>query len=257
MNKLNDAKILLWDMETLPYIAMVWGMWKQNINAQQVIKDRSIICISYKWLNDTEVHSVHIGEDYDQFKADPYNCDHVVERFIPVLNEADFAVAHNGDRFDYPILKAHQVIHNLESFRVRKVDTLRMAKGVGQFPQGSRLDNLARLLGVSRKNATRFQMWRDIALHSDDVALGEMVHYCEQDVRVLEDVFKKLWPHCEHMLPHIGMLTGGKKEGDACPRCGGWDYVKYGRYIKNVLVYQRYRCKDCGSTFIGRKALKD
>jgi hypothetical protein len=257
VGKLNDAKILLWDVETLPSIAFAWGMWKQNIAGHQIIKPgNSLICISYKWLNSTKVYTISAGDDKRLFAKDPYACSGgVAERFIPILNKADFAVAHNGDKFDYRILKAQSVINNLPSFRVRKVDTLKMAKSIGMFPKGNKLDNLADVLGVEMKNKTNFQMWADIAMRSDRAQLDKMVNYCEQDVRVLEQVFMKLWPHCETMLPNIHTLAGGGRTVVACDRCGSESFVKNGRYIKNVLVYQRHLCNQCGTTFLGRKAI--
>ena len=73
---------------------------------------------------------------------------------------------------------------------------------------------------------------------------------------VLEDVFLKLWPHAENVLPNIHALTGCHLDFIACDLCGSFDYRKHNKYIKNVQVFQRYMCKDCGATFLGPKALK-
>lgn len=258
MNKINNnVKILLWDIETLPILTFTWGMWQQNISSSQIVKDTSIICISYKWLNESNVHTISIGEFPREFKADPYICGkYVAEKFIPILQQADFAVAHNGDKFDYKHLKAHAIMHGLPAFKVRTVDTLKMAKATGLFPRGNRLDNIAKVLGITGKNKTSMKLWTDIALKSSHSALQTMERYCEQDVMVLEEVFLKLWPHAENILPSIHVLTGGTKDTTACNRCASTNYIKNGRYIKNVLVYQRYVCKNCGAEFIGRTPIE-
>jgi DNA polymerase III alpha subunit (gram-positive type) len=254
-SKLKDAKILLWDLETLPIMAFVWGMWKQNVRGQAILKDKSIICGSYKWLHERKVHTLSIGDDAKAFKKDPYNDRVVVERMIPLLEEADFCVAHNGDKFDYRILKAQGIIHGLPGFRARKVDTLSMAKAAGLFPRGNKLEDLAEVLGVARKGKVNYDWWKRIALDSCPASLAKMVKYCEQDVKVLEALFLKLLPHAENVLPDINLLTGGDRDSIACNRCGSEKIYKHGKYMKNVLVYQRYKCQTCGSTFIGRKAL--
>lgn len=254
---LDKLNILMWDIETLPFISMHWGMWKQNINSVQIIKDVSIICISYKWVGDDKVHTLSIGDDPQGYLDDPYKGGAwVAEQFIDVINQADYCVAHNGDKFDYKILKAQAVMHNLPAFKVRKVDTLKMAKTAGMFPEGNKLDNLAKVMGIEQKHKTNFGMWRDIALNSDRDQLTRMEKYCEQDVKVLEEVFFKLYPHTEMALPNISTMFGGTLHDVECEKCGSDQIIKHGYYMKNVLKYQRYRCKDCASTFLGRKAIK-
>ena len=259
MNKINDLKILLWDIETLPHLGAHWGMWKQNIAGGQIFQQSEMLCLSYKWLHSSRVHSISpLGQP--GFKDDPYAFSgYIAEKFIPVLEQADFSVAHNGDKFDYPKLKAYACMNGLPPFRARKVDTLKMAKGVGMFPKGNRLDNLAEVLGVPfNKSPMSMPDWMDIALRRKNMVekMTKMCDYCDQDVRVLEAVFLKLWPHCEFILPNVHVLTGGAKDIPGCDRCGSENLVKNGRYVKNVLVYQRYKCLDCGAQPIGRKALK-
>lgn len=255
MTKINDVNILLWDIETLPYMSFHWGMWKQNIPSIAMVKQKAMLCISYKWLHSTKISTISAG-DCAGFAADAYAHEaYIADKFIPILESADFAVAHNGDKFDYRTLKAASVMHGLRPFKVRKVDTLKMAKTAGLFPKGNKLDNLADVLGVARKNPMCMDDWKQIALHSSRAHMDKMERYCEQDVQVLEDVFLKLWPHTESIMPNIHVLQGGIKEITACDRCGSMDYVKNGTYIKNVLVYQRYMCKGCGAAFLGRKAI--
>jgi len=254
---LDKLNILLWDIETLPYISMHWGMWKQNINPGQIIKDVSIICISYKWLGEEETHTLSIGDNPALFAEDPYaGAGAVVDKFLDVLDVADFCIAHNGDKFDYRILKATAVMNDLRTFRVRKVDTLKMAKSAGMFPEGNKLDSLAKVLGIEQKYKTNFGMWSDIALKSSTEALDKMERYCEQDVRVLEQVFLRLWPHAEVGLPNISTMFGGTIDDIECDKCGSDNVVKNGTYMKNVLRYQRFRCQSCGASFVGRRAIK-
>ena len=160
----KSVKILLWDIETLPHVGLHWGMWKQNIQPGAIVQQSEMLCLSYKWLGSRRVFNIS-PINQPGFKDNPYAfSDYICKEFIPVLETCDFAVAHNGDNFDYRKLKAYTVINNLQPFRARKVDTLRMAKSIGMFPKGNRLDSLAEVLGVEQKNKTDFGMWKDIAL---------------------------------------------------------------------------------------------
>ena len=257
MSKLNDLNILFWDIETLPHLGAHWGMWQQNIAGSQIFQQGEMLCLSYKWLHSKKVHNIS-PIDRPGFKQDAYGYSgYIAEKFIPIMEQADFIVAHNGDKFDYAKLKAYSVINGLKPFKVRKVDTLKMAKASGMFPKGNKLDNLAEVLGIEQKYSTNMGMWMDIALRRPNMMeqMEKMNSYCDQDVRVLEAVFLKLWPHCESILPNIHVLTGGAKEEIGCDRCGSLEHYKNGTYIKNVLVYQRYVCNSCGAAFIGRKAI--
>jgi len=259
MKYIDSLNILLWDIETLPHLGAHWGMWKQNISGGQIFQQSEMLCLSYKWLNSTKVHSIN-PMTQKGFTKDPYAFSgYIAEKFLPVIEQADFTVAHNGDKFDYAKLKAYTVMNGLPPFRARKVDTLKMAKATGMFPKGNRLDNLAEVLGVPfNKSPMGMSDWMDIALRRPNMLpkMAKMCDYCDQDVRVLEAVFLKLWPHCEAILPNVYTLTGGRKDIPGCDRCGSENIVKNGTYIKNVLVYQRYKCNDCGAQPIGRKALK-
>jgi hypothetical protein len=253
---LNDVNIVLWDIETLPHIGLHWGMWKQNIQGYAIAQQSAMFCISYKWLHSKRIHNIS-ASDVSGWQKDPYAHErYLAESFIPILESADFAVAHNGDGFDYKKLKAVSVMQNLKPFRARTVDTLKMARRAGMFPKGNKLDNLAEVLGLAKKSPMGFNDWKQIALYGSTKHADKMNKYCNQDVQVLEDVFLRLWPHTESVLPNIAALGGKGPDAVACDRCGSEDFVKNGTYIKNVLVYQRYMCNHCGAAFLGRKALK-
>ena len=50
-NKTNKfPKILLFDVETAPMRAYVWGRWKQNISLNETISEWYMLCWSAKWL---------------------------------------------------------------------------------------------------------------------------------------------------------------------------------------------------------------
>ena len=46
---INSPKILVWDIETSPINAWVWGMWKQNVIA--IERDCYRLSFAYGWFN--------------------------------------------------------------------------------------------------------------------------------------------------------------------------------------------------------------
>ena len=56
MNKLNKKR-LFFDIETSPNIGMFWTAgYKLNISHDNIIKERAVICICYKWEDDKDVY---------------------------------------------------------------------------------------------------------------------------------------------------------------------------------------------------------
>ena len=47
----NIPKILLFDVETAPMKAFVWGRWNQNISLDATISEWYMLCWSAKWLD--------------------------------------------------------------------------------------------------------------------------------------------------------------------------------------------------------------
>ena len=104
--KNNKARVLIYDIETSPNLGWFWRAgYKQNIQPNQIIKERAIICVSYKWQGEDEVYNLN----WDKNQCDYF----LIQQFIEVLNEADLIVAHNGDNFDLKWLKTRALIHNL------------------------------------------------------------------------------------------------------------------------------------------------
>lgn len=202
--KKNKAKVLIYDIETSYGIAKVWRPgWKVNISYDNFIEHGKIICISYKWLDSDEVHTLRWSSDQDD--------KHLLERFIKVLNEADFSVAHNGDNFDLKNIKTRCIYHGIKTHPTyTTVDTLKIARSYFKFPS-NRLDDIGDFLKVGRKIKVDYSLWDKVILEKDLEALEEMERYCEQDVLLLEKVYKKL---LEYMLPtiHVGTLNGKTKQ---------------------------------------------
>lgn len=196
------------DIETAPNIGYFWQAGhEQNINHDCIIKERAVICVC--WMRDGEetVHRLLWQKPYDD-KA-------LIKALLPVLADADEVVAHNANRFDIPWLRTRALKHGFRFPEVKVVDTLRIAWGKFRF-NSSRLDYLAKFLGVGAKGASGWKLWEG-AIQGDEKALNALVDYCAQDVRVLAKVYAKLAPHVRPAT-HAGVFD--KKPAWSCPHCG-------------------------------------
>lgn len=198
------------DAETSPNVGYFWRAgYDLRIDYDNIIEERAIICICWKWEHENEVHHL----TWDRRKNDRK----MVERFAKVIAQADEVVAHNGDRFDIPWFRTRCLFHNVPSFpKYVSVDTLKRSRAGFAF-NSNKLDYIGQFLGVGKKRETGgFGLWKDV-MAGDEKALADMVKYCQQDVRLLEAVYQRMQNYIPHRT-HDAMLSGQYKHH--CPNCG-------------------------------------
>mgnify|MGYP000154892324 CR=1 FL=1 len=209
----TKRKRLYFDIETSANIGFFWQSgFKLNIGPQNIIKERAIICICYKWEDEKETHSLN---------WDSKQCDKkMLQAFVKVANEANELVGHNGDKFDLSWVRTRCLFHAIDMFPTyTTIDTLKVARSKFKF-NSNKLNYIAQFLGIGLKIKTDFDLWKDIALKNDKVAMAKMIKYCKMDVVLLEKVHKKL---SSHIAPktHYGVIFG--MDRGSCPECGNDD----------------------------------
>jgi len=122
------------------------------------------------------------------------------------------------------------------------IDTLKVSRSKFKF-NSNKLDYIASYLGVGKKIKTDYGLWKDILLKNDKVAMAKMIKYCQQDVKILEKVFKELNLHLQPKT-HFGVVFGQDK--GSCPECGSDELVvKMHRYNASGTLKGQYQCKTC------------
>jgi DNA polymerase elongation subunit (family B) len=232
-------KILIFDIETSPIEAYVWGLYDQNIGINQIINDWFIITWSAKWLFSPTVISHRLSKK-EAIKKDDKR---IVKELWKLIDEADIVVAHNGDAFDIKKMKARFLKFGLTyPSPYKSVDTLKIARREFKITS-NKLDYLCKYVGLPAKIDTGgFDLWKD-CLNGNEEALLKMDTYCQNDVRILEDIYIKLRPYM-HNHPNVGLYM--ETEDDVCPSCGSnnlkWGYV----YSTISNQYQSAKC-ECGT----------
>lgn len=221
---------LFWDIETAPNVCYVWRTgYKLRVSPQNIVKERAVICICYKWEHDDTVHTLRWNAE---------QCDRdMLQEFLPIAQQADELVAHNGDRFDLKWFNGRCLKHGLKGHGSWKtVDTLKMAKS--RFALNSyTLHYLGEyLLGDGKAEHGGFSTWVDIIEKNCPDAMARMVHYCQKDVVLLQDIFERMQPYTKPRT-HVGVLNRGAKW--TCPWTGSNEVVYTKPLVTSAGTVQR------------------
>ena len=234
---MTKRRRLFFDIEVSFNLGMFWtsGL-KISLGPENIIKERAIICICYKWEDEKEV---------GWLTWDAKQCDKkMLEKFIKIANSADELVGHNGDKFDLAWIRTRCLYHGIGMFpNYTTIDTLKIARSKFKF-NSNKLNYIAKFLGIGQKIHTDFDLWKRIVLNKDKVAMDKMVRYCKMDVILLEKVYKQLSTHIAPKT-HYGVIFG--QDRGNCPECGSNDLIRHLQRINasgiKKIVYQ---CKTCG-----------
>lgn len=233
---MTKRKRLFFDIETSPNIGLFWEAgYKKNIDSSNIIKERAIICICYKWEEEREVYSLQ----WDSKQNDRA----MLLKFIEVANVATELVGHNGDKFDLAWIRTRCLFHSISMFPTyQTIDTLKIARAKFRF-NSNKLNYIADYLGFGQKIKTTFGLWKDILLNKDKKAMDDMIKYCKKDVILLEKVFSALNKHTESKT-HYGVIFGADR--GSCPECGSDDLIRYNaRVMASGIRRIQYKCKTC------------
>jgi DNA polymerase III epsilon subunit-like protein len=234
-------KVLIFDIETAPITAFVWGLWENNVGLNQIAKDWHVMSWAAKWLGSDELFYE------DQRKAKIIEDDHDMLRGIwKLLDEADVVITQNGKAFDRKKLNARFIINGfLPPSSYRHIDTKVLAKKHFGFTSAS-LEYMAGKLCVKYKKLKHakfagFELWKECLAGNHD-AWNEMERYNKHDVLVLEELYKKLQPW-ERTI-NFNVFSD---DLDRICNCGSTEFKRNGYVFTETGKYQRFFCKSCRS----------
>lgn len=234
----SNAKILLFDLETAPLRAFMWSKWQNGVNDDAIISDWFVLTWSAKWLFNDKVYQAKVTKNECLAQDD----NRIIKSLWQMLDKADIVIAHNLKKFDRKKANTRFLKHGLGlPSPYLMIDTLLSARR--QFAiTSNRLDYIAHnFLGLEGKMETPKGMWWR-AMDGDAKSIKKMADYCDQDVRVLEDVYLFLRPYIQPH-PNIGLFN--EHDADGCTHCGGESLEMISDYHTQINSYTAYRCNDC------------
>jgi len=224
---------LFFDIETSPNIGLFWKPGdKVSITYDNIIKERAIICIAWKW----EGKAAIACETWDKHQNDRA----LLIGFAREMERADELVAHFGAGFDVPWIRGRCVKHGIPlspDFTI--IDTYKLTKRRLGLNSGA-LDYQTQFLGLGKKQPTSFALWKAITVDNDPKAMAKMVRYCKHDVRILEKLYNRVAP----WLPSTSNRAGYM---DQCPECSS-NHTREVRRRVTASGYEKvqFRCDECG-----------
>ena len=244
-------KILLFDIETSLMEVYVWGLYKQFISHNNIIKDKDgnektwfVISWAAKWLYDENVMSDIVTSREAKKRKD----DRVLQSIWKLLDEADIVIGHNLDRFDIRKLNARFIDNDIKPpSPYRTIDTLKVARREFAFVSYKQ-DYLTKHFELQNKLETSFDLWVD-CMKGDQKSLDLMESYNRHDVIGLEEVYLKIRPYMKNH-PNLGVLM----DADVCPNCGCEDLEELETfYFTTANKFPVYRCTGCKTPYIRHK----
>lgn len=239
-------RILILDIETAPMLSYLWSFWQQGAAPKMQRDPTYILTWAAKWLEDEEIFTgINTTGGPDERS---------LHGIWFLLDDADFVVAHNGDKFDIKRLNTAFLQAGLRPpSPYKQIDTLKMLKRCFAF-DSNRLDYVTRLLyGEGKENHDGFDMWRR-CMQGDAEAFDEMVSYNKKDILLLERLYKDIrgWDK-----QHPSAATHGSvSDLPVCTTCGSEDVYETDHTVSTgVSKFRAWECGDCGSQMRSRRSL--
>lgn len=238
-NRKITVKVLVWDIETAPNLAHVWGLWDQNVGLPQLLEPAHVLCFAAKWL----------GEDKIMFHKGPG----MVTAAHKLLNQADAVISYNGMSFDTKWMQTEFALAGLTAPAPwTEIDLCRIVKQRFKFPS-NKLDYVAgQLLGHHKQSTGGHTTWIG-CMNDNKAAWATMRKYNEADVVLTEQLFERLKPWIK--LPNPALYGAADVADITCPQCGTHNVKKDGLAYTALSVYQRYQCRICGRYSRGKRLI--
>ena len=220
-------------------------MYEQNVI--KVKQEQIVLCFSYKWLGEKEIHFVYgNGKDDDK----------VMKKLWKLFDEADATVAHNNRRFDRRKSNSRFAVLGLgppSPYII--IDTLLIARKHFGF-RSNKLGDLCEMLGFGGKHKHYgIELWFDFMGENGrggrKRALKEMKLYNDIDVKLLERLYLFFRPW-ESVQINMGLYD---REANVCPYCASTRLRKKG--VRQTLSGQKQKwwCNDCKANSESRIAV--
>jgi hypothetical protein len=245
-----EVKGLIWDIENSSYIGDFWSLY--DVTPHHIREYPKILTLAWCWYDPSkpmDKQKIHVvgQDDFKGWKAGVNDDTNIVKFGRELLSACDYAVAHNGDGHDVPIMNARIALLGLpDPDPYIQVDTKKMFKQVGQFGS-NRLKDLSKRFGVSQKgDPGGYSTWLGFVA-GDKKAIKRMKHYNKLDIPGLLELYLLARPRTKTNKVPLNVLL---HRPDACPRCGLEGTMVAGMRYKatNTNLYQYFRCKECGGT---------
>ncbi len=144
-----------------------------------------LVCICSKFIGEKDIHTLYTRWYRNEKK--------MLEDFGKRWDEADVVIGVNSKLFDQPFLNARRMHHGMLPLVPKMHVDLRWTATKLRF-RGASLDGMAKDLRLkNQKHECAAWQWV-LAAEGDMACIKDIVKHCEQDIRMTEELFKRLEP---------------------------------------------------------------
>lgn len=228
-----ESKVLVFDIETSPIKAYVWGLKDQFISLNQIIEDWKIIAWGAKWLGEKEVY-------YEEARKGTEK--KLLQGIWELLDKADIVITQNGKSFDSRRLNARFIHFGMRPpSPYRHIDTYLLVKAAADFTS-NKLEYLTdklckRYKKLSHSKFPGMSLWTECLKGNID-AWAEMRKYNIRDVLSTEELYNAVKAWGPKNMPKVYDAPA------TCSACGN-PAQRRGSVIGSTTL-RRIQCKTCG-----------
>lgn len=191
-------KILYFDIETALMFSGLYSLYipSKRVWRDMVVQNSFVINWAAAWLNgDYKIKGGVKTGVVTAEEARKQDDKRIVGELWQLMEEADYWVGHNSDKFDIKKLKWRFLVHGMGfPMEGKKLDSFKMS-GRESDPPSRGLEALSLALGGKPKNGLDLAEWKKIALPDTELEEREKLlrkadRYCKGDVREGVKVFR-------------------------------------------------------------------
>ena len=237
--KLNSQKSWLFvDIECDADTAEVYGS-RHEPHIKRYLKFGGITGFAVKWFNGTRIY-VYDLKDFGGSERK------ILLKLIWWIDQCDYFIAHNGDKFDLKVINARLDALGLPQLSpIKTIDTLKWSRKLWKLASHS-LDFLGQYFGLGRKLERP---------HSDEPLTEkerqQEKRYNANDVLILSKLFALELQHIGHLAPFKEPKQKSLSANRQCPHeeCRSWHTQSRGQRIISGVIYYQFQCRGCFKWF--------
>ena len=247
----SGPRILVFDIETAPYLTWNWNLWKAN--AIDIEQEWYMLSFAYGWY---DIEAQEIGPiDFVSLQQDPefepmsQNDKHVVTVLWHLFDQAEIVVGQNHERFDIKKANERSFIHGYgPPSPYSTLDTKRIWNR--NFSGSAALKYMARKADVALKSENvGFPLWKG-CMNNEPERWEQMEEYNRADVVATSEVFTKLIPWIDHPTSNVVNFGHWKRGTVTCTKCMNTEneqgFISRGYHRTKASQFQTLQCKKCG-----------
>jgi DNA-directed RNA polymerase subunit RPC12/RpoP len=177
----------------------------------------------------------------------------MLERLWELLDKADVVIGYNSKKFDVKRINSEFLRAEMQQpSPYDQVDLWQQINKHFSFSSKKMDDVLTELELDNKQSNEGMELWIEV-MHDDKSSQKEMKSYNKQDVKVTEDLYRRIRGWITNH-PNWGLFIND--DDPTCRNCGSKHVTIHKKRRTTVRQYYQYQCQDCGAYARGRKSLE-